>query len=416
MPKKAKELQALQLKRIAKRGHYAAGGVAGLLLQVSATGARSWILRVTIGSKRRDVGLGGYPDVSLAGARDAARAMREKIAAGVDPVVERMAAREANKAAQTAAKVRAITFAEAAKNYHADKVAVELRGKHVGDWLASLERHAFPIIGGIPVCDITVDHVKAVLLPIWKTKTETATRVRQRIETVIAAATPEDSVKKNPARWEKGSPLQKDLPKPTKIKQVEHHRALPWKAVPAFFSELRGMDGMGARALEFAIMAAARSGEVRGATWSEIDFEAALWTIPAARMKGKLPHTVPLTDSMVEILKNLPERADSEYLFPALRGGALSDVTLIAVCRRAGIDATPHGFRSSFKDWARERTSFTDEVSELALAHINSDKTRAAYARSEMIDLRRRMMDDWARFCRHGAPAGGDVVPIRGRA
>jgi len=235
------------------------------------------------------------------------------------------------------------------------------------------------------------------------------------MEVVISAATPEDSGRKNPARWERGSTLEKALPAPTKIKRVEHHRALPWETVPAFFKDLRGMAGTGARALEFAIMAAARSGEVRGATWSEIDFDRGLWTIPAGRMKGGKAHKVPLTAGMVEILKNLPERADSNYVFPAIRGGALSDVTLIAVCRRAGIDATPHGFRSSFKEWARRQKKHSDEVSELALGHVNDDKTRAAYARDGLLDLRRDMMTDWCDFLQRGAPGGG-VVPIRGRA
>tara|TARA_Y100000296_G_C5178782_1_gene261905 strand:+ start:742 stop:1470 length:729 start_codon:yes stop_codon:yes gene_type:complete len=237
----------------------------------------------------------------------------------------------------------------------------------------------------------------SVLEPIWKTKTETASRVRQRIEVVLTWAT----VSKyrsgdNPARW--AGNLKELLPTPSKIKIRGHHKALPWQDVPASIVDLENKEGTGARALEFLIGTAARSGEVRYATWDEINFETALWTIPSARMKARKTHRVPLTNNMIKLLKALPRQSNSNFIFTAPRGGALSDMSIAAVCKLAGIDATPNGFRSSFKDWARNCTRYSDEVSELALAHVSSDATRAAYTRDELLDLRRHLMNDWQAF------------------
>jgi integrase len=405
VPKKAKELTDLDVRRKAKQeGYWFVGGVAGLLLQVKASLAASWILRVVVGTKRREFGLGGYPDVTLKEAREKARGARALIEQGTDPRAEK----RARKAALQAQQAKALTFDEAAKLAHQNRSHEFSNTKHVDDWLSSLTRYASPIIGSMPVGDIETSHVIKVLEPIWTTKTETATRVRQRIESVLSWATVSEYRKgDNPAQW-KGR-LEHALPRPSKVKKVEHHAALPWKEVPAFMADLRKRDGMGARALEFAILTAARSGEVRLATWDEIDLKKRLWTVPAERMKARLEHRVALSLAAIKLLSKLPRFEGSPYVFPATRGGALSDMSISAVCRRMGVGAVPHGFRSSFKDWARSKTRYDDEVSELALAHVNSDKTRAAYARDELLPQRKALMSDWATFCAT-APKNADAT------
>jgi integrase len=405
MPKKAKELSATEVRRLNKPGLHAVGGVAGLLLQVTPTGATSWILRTMVGNKRRDIGLGGFPDVPLAQAREKARETKEQIKQGIDPVEQRKAARDALIAAQA----KALSFKEAAIQCHKARAAEFRNAKHARDWMSSLERYAFPAFGSLPVADVDLPHVLKALQPIWESRTETATRVRQRIEAVLAWAT----VSKyrsgdNPARW--SGNLDAVLPRPAKVSKVKHHRALPWQEIPGFMADLRKMDGMGARALEFAILTAARSGEVRLATWGEIDLGAKLWTISGERMKAGKPHKVPLSDDAMKLLKELPRMG--VHVFTAPRGGALSDMSISAVTRRMKVDAVPHGFRSSFKDWARSSTAYPDEVSELALAHVNSDATRAAYARDELLPKRTNLMRDWCRYINTPAKAG-EVVSIR---
>lgn len=407
MPRKAKELSAIQVKRLSKPGLHAVGGVAGLYLQVTDTGARSWVLRALVGGKRRSIGLGGYPDVPLADAREKARRARDQIAEGIDPVQARRDAR----AALAVARARDVpTFAKAAKERHKAK-AVEFRNdKHAAQWMSSLARHAFPVIGDLPVDAIDRSHILTLLQPIWQEKTETASRVRQRIEKVLDWATVAGYRSgENPARW--SGNLKEQLPAPAKLKKVKHHAALPFDQVPGFMGELRQREGTAARALEFLILTAARSGEVRFAKWDEIDLEAKVWTIPGERIKAGKRHTVPLSQDAIALLKSVPTRTDSSFIFPAPRGGALSDMSLSAVLKRMNVEAVPHGFRSSFKDWARSKTRYADEVSELALAHVNDDKTRAAYARDELLPQRFRMMRDWASYLR--ATEGGKVTPLR---
>ncbi len=296
-----------------------------------------------VGSKRREIGLGGFPDVTLVQARELAREMRSKVAAGIDPVEERLAAKKVLIERQH------LTFEDAGYRCFDAKKPEFSNAKHSTNWIGSLEKHAIPMIGSVAVHELNLPHILSVLEPIWKTKTETASRVRQRIEVVLTWAT----VSKyrsgdNPARW--AGNLKELLPTPSKIKVRGHHKALPWQEVPAFIIDLKNKEGTGARTLEFLIGTAARSGEVRNALWEEVDFEKALWTVPAERMKGRKTHRVPLTKNMVELLKSLPRQSDSGFIFTAPRGGALSDMSIAAVCKRAGIDATPHGFRSSFKD------------------------------------------------------------------
>lgn len=407
MPKKAPERSPLWVKRRTRKGMHAVGGVDGLYLHVKDSRARSWILRVKVGERRPDLGLGGYPDVTLEQARDRAREVRDQIRAGIDPVAARQAAQDALRAAQA----KRLTFDEAAKLAHGAKAPAFRNRKHADQWISTLVTYASPELGSMPVSDIELPHVIAVLQPLWTDKTETATRLRSRIEAVLAWATVNKyRTGDNPARW-KGN-LEHALPRPSKVKKVEHFAAIPWHGMGEFMVRLRSQKGIGARALEFAILTAARSGEVRFATWSEIDLKAKLWTIPAARMKAGKDHAVPLSDAAVALLKALPRHAGTRYVFTASRGRPVSDSTLSKVTRSMGVAAVPHGFRSSFKDWARSSTAFADEVSELALAHVATDATRAAYARDELLPQRKAMMSAWARHCAT-VPRKCNVVALR---
>lgn len=409
MPNKSKELTAIQVKRLTEPGFYSVGGATGLYFNVASGGSRSWILRATIGTKRRDMGLGGYPDISLAKARENAKDYRSQIRQGIDPIAER----KANKAALVSAQAKSITFKEAASRCHASKVREFRNEKHGKEWINTLERYAFPMIGSMLVADIGKSHIIQVLEPIWYEKTETATRVRQRMESVLTwASMSEFRSGENPARWKDN--LKGILANPTKIAKVTHHPALPWQQIGQFMSDLRGRKGIAPRALEFAILTAARSGEVRGMSWSEIDFTSKIWTVPADRIKAGRRHKVPLSEDAIRILEKASRFEGIDYVFPALRGGMLSDAALPAVMKRMDLSAVPHGFRSTFKDWARSNTAYADEVSELALAHVNNDATRAAYARDELLPKRQRLMRDWAKYCNQ-AKSSGKVLSIKGR-
>lgn len=410
MARKAKELSALEVNRLTKAGYHFVGGVSGLALQVSPSGARSWILRATVGTRRRDIGLGGFPDVTLAGAREAARTAREKIKNGIDPVEESKAKRSALAASQASA----LTFSDAAAKYIAAHESGWKNAKHAAQWSATLEAYAFPTIGKIRVSDIETAHVVSILESIWKTKTETASRLRGRIESVLDWATVRGFRKgENPARWR--GHLDKLLPARSKVQKVDHHAALPFGETGAFMVELAKVEGLGARALEFAILTAARSGEVRGATWSEIDLTAKVWTIPASRMKAEKEHRIPLSDTAVSLLEALPRIAGTDLVFPSAKNAQLSDMTLTAVLRRMNQPVTAHGFRSTFRDWAGETTAYPREVIEHALAHQLKDKAEASYARGTLFEKRRRLMNDWAKHC-GTVQTTASVTPIRGSA
>jgi len=424
MPKKAKELSAVEVKRITKQGVHAVGGVAGLLLQVTSTAAHSWILRAKVGSKRRDMGLGGYPDVTLAGARDKAREMREKIQQGIDPVEERKAAREALKEDQ---RTRLI-FDDAVVRYLTNKQHEFKNAKHFAQWGSTLKTYASPVVGNLPVSDINLNHIIQILEPIWLTKTETAKRLRGRIENVLSWATISGfRTGDNPARW-KGY-LDNVLPKPSKVTKVKHHPSLPAKHIYRFLSNLHKRDGAAAAALEFLILTATRSQDVRGATWSEVDLQECLWTIYEHRGKTGKEHRVPLTDGAIKFLKSLPRMAEDKYLFTAPRGGQLSDMSLSALVKRmhkADIEqggdgyidpkenrvAVPHGFRSTFRDWAAEDTNYPNIVVEMALAHSIGNKVEAAYRRGDLLEKRTWLMNDWIKYC-NTEHKKGDVVFIR---
>lgn len=394
MPKKARELSATAVRRLARPGLHPVGGVAGLALQVRDTGARSWILRATVGERRRDIGLGGFPDVPLAQARDRARDAREQIGRGIDPVGERQSARVALMSAQSTR----ITFDQAARRYVSSKSLEFKNHKHAKQWSATLKTYASPGIGTLPVADVELRHIVQILEPIWTTKTETASRLRGRIENVLAWATVSGFRHgDNPARW-KGH-LDAVLPKKSKVHTVKHHEAMPWADLPAFMVALRARtESTAARCLEFAILTATRSGEARLATWAEMDLKAAVWEIPGARMKAGRTHRVPLSPDAVKLLKALPKFKDSPYVFAAPRGGPLSDAALSALLDRMKVAAVPHGFRSTFRDWVSERTAFPRDVAEMALAHTIGDKVEAAYRRGELMAKRTRLMAQWATF------------------
>jgi integrase len=377
-----------------KPGLHFVGNPPGLALHVAATGARSWILRVRVSGKRRDMGLGSYPGVPLADARRRARELREQVAKGQDPLAERDAAKSAARAALETAK----TFRDCAEAYIEAHAGGWRNAKHSQQWRNTLEAYAYPKFGSLLVKDVALPHILAMLEPIWHTKTETASRVRGRVEKVLDWAKGRNYREgDNPAAW-KGN-LEAQLPRPEKVAKVEHHPAVPVMAMADFMSRLRACTGMGALALEFAILTAARSGEVRGATLEEIDREGRVWNVPGSRMKAGKDHRVPLSDAALAVLDKaaaVPRVGQSTLVFFAPRGGALSDMTLTAVMRRLDVAAVPHGFRSTFRDWAAECTDYPREVAEMALAHAIGDKVEAAYRRGDLFEKRRQMMADWS--------------------
>jgi integrase len=356
------------------------------------------------------MGLGGYPEVSLSKAREKARVAKELIEQGIDPIEQK----RANKAALTKNRM---TFKEAAYKTHEKKKTEFKNSKHAKQWISTLEKYAFPFIGSKQVSVIELPDVLQVLEPIWQKKTETATRVRQRIETVLIWA--EVSGYRsgdNPARWR--GHLSEVLPKPSKIKAVQNMPALPYKDMYSFMTELRKRPGLGARALELIVLTACRSGECRFATWDEFNFSEKVWVIPAEHMKGGREHRIPLTSDVIELLKNLPRFEGSNYIFPASKGGPLSDMTISGVCRRMQVSAVPHGFRSTFRTWASETTNFPHEVCEQALAHVVDNKTEAAYKRGTLFNKRRQLLEAWQAFINtKPAEEGAKVIKIsRGAA
>lgn len=394
---------------VAKRlpGYYADG--AGLYLQVAAsaargergveagTSARSWIFRFDLNQRRREMGLGPLSIVSLAEARSRAAECRKLLHEGKDPLALRQAS-QSQAETQALAAQPTQCFDECAAAYIEARRAGWRSAKHAIQWEQTLRQYAAPVVGKLPVSAVTIAHVKRILEPIWRTKTETAVRLRGRIESVLSWATV-DGYRSgdNPARWR--GHLDQLLPLPTKVSTPVHHAALPYVELPAFMVQLRGQQGLGARALEFAIPTATRSGEVRGAKWTEIDLEQKIWTIPGTRMKAGKEHRVPLSDAALEVLKTLAEKTDSNLVFASDRGGKLSDMTLLAVLRRMNLKVVPHGFRSTFRDWCAEQTDFTREVAEMSLAHAIGNKVEAAYRRGDLSEKRSELMHAWASYC-----------------
>jgi len=393
MPKVAQELTPLAVSKLTKPGTHAVGGVAGLALRVYPEGQRAWVLRTMVAGKRREFGLGGYPSVLLSSAKDRARATLDKIFSGLDPVEEKQRQRSALRAA----KAKAVSFSKVAEQYIAQHEAGWKNPKHAAQWVTTLSTYAFPVFGSVTVASVDTPLVLKVLEPIWTKKTETASRLRGRIEVILDYATAKGLRDgPNPARW-KGH-LALTLPARRKVAPVQHHAAIPVLEMPAFMSQLRDMDGVSARALEFLTLTTARSGEVRGMTWGEVDLINKLWTVPASRMKAKKEHRVSLSDAALLILESIKRVNGVNLVFPGIRGGALSDMSLTAVMRRMGLGAVPHGLRASFRNWSAEMTSYPNEVAEMALAHTVSSATEAAYRRGDLLEKRRPMMIDWADF------------------
>ena len=428
MPRVIEELSALDVKRLAHPGGKhntlsAVGGVPGLHLQITPSGGRSWILRATVGTLRRDIGLGGFPAVTLAQARDKAREARANIESGIDPVE----ARKSVKAALAAAQGRGLVFDAAVRKYLETKLEGFKNPKHRQQWENTLATYASTELGKMLVQDIATQDVLRVLRPIWSDKTETASRLRGRIEAVLSWATVSGHrAGDNPARW--AGNLKELLPAPSKVTNEEHHPAIAIDEAPRWFAALRSRDGMGARALEFLAMTGLRSGEVRGARWDEIDLQAGLWIVPAARMKMKVEHRVPLPATAIAMLEALPRLDSNPLVFPAARGGMLSDMTLSVVLRRmhegdiadqgpgyadraSKRPAVPHGLRSTFRDWVAERTNYPGDMAEVALAHKVGNAVEAAYRRGDMIEKRRAMMAAWVEFL-GGVKRSGKVVRI----
>jgi integrase len=403
--KQTERLSDLAVRRASKPGFYADGRQ--LYLQVSPTGTKSWLFRFARHGRERWMGLGPYPDVPLAEARQKAFDARRLLRDGVDPIEARRTARYAARLDEA----RGLTFKDCAERYIAAHEAGWRNAKHRAQWRSTLETYAFPVLGELSVAAIDTALVMKTLEPIWQAKPETAGRLRGRIEAVLDwAAARNYRTGDNPARWR--GHLDKLLPARRRLARVKHHAALPSRELPVFMNELRAQIGVSARALEFAILTAARTSEVIGATWGEIDRGAKVWTVPAERMKGGRPHRVPLCERALEILDSSPHEGDHVF------GGArvrkpLSQMALLMTLRRMGrARLTVHGFRSTFRDWAAESTSFPREVAEAALAHAIPDKVEAAYRRGDLFERRRQLMQAWSRYCASGAGAGA-VVPIR---
>jgi integrase len=386
-------------------------------------GGRFWLYRYTCDGRMREMGLGtalGTGAVSLKDARAKAAELHKLVKAGVDPLARREAEAEAEKAATQAAAARAKTFREVTTLYLAAHEAGWRNTKHRAQWQATLDAYAMPHMGDLPVAEVDTAHVMAALEPIWHAKAETASRVRGRIEAVIDYAKARGwRSGENPARWR--GHVANMLPNRSKVQPVEHHAALPWRDIGAFMAELRAEAGLGARALEFAILTAARTGEVLGAKWTEIDMQEAVWTVPGERMKANREHRVPLSEAALAVLRGvLPLRnvEAGDWVFPGAKAGRpLSGMAMLMLLRRMQRgDLTAHGFRSALRDWTAETTGYSREVAEAALAHTLGDRVEAAYRRGDLFQKRRRLMQDWATFCGRQAAPSESVTPIRAAA
>jgi integrase len=387
------KLSALKIKRLSTPGYFGDGG--GLYLQVGRTGSKSWIFRYARTGREREMGLGSLNAVGLTEARDKARQLRLCLASGGDP----MEMRSEELARRHAHQARNLDFDACAAQYISAHEAGWRNQKHRQQWENTLRVHASPHIGQVHVRRIDAAMIMKVLEPIWRTKTETASRLRERIERVLAWATVRGYREgENPARWK--DHLDQMLPEPSKVKKVKHYSALPISQLAEFLSVLREQKGVAARAMEFTILTASRTGEVLGAVWSEIDLGEAAWNIPGERMKANRPHRVPLSPQALKVVE-AQRGADPCYVFPGSTGKKpLSNMAMLTLLKRMKRqDITVHGFRSTFRDWAAEQTDFPREVVELALAHAVGSAVENAYRRTDLFDRRRQLMEAWAMFC-----------------
>lgn len=416
MPKIAKQLSDLQVRRINRVGWHAVGGVAGLLLQVRKPAKeggqtpKSWILRVKVGNDRQVIGLGPYPQVSLASAREQAAKLVLEARQGVNLKAKKRAQRSALISAASKNK----TFRECAEAYMEAHSSDYTNEKHRKQWSSTLVTYAYPIIGNMLVADIAMRDVRNVLEQetaidkettgkLWYVKTETAKRLLGRIKTVLDYATVNEYRSgTNPAQWT--GHLSTQLPSPRKLQKKEHHPAVPYQQMGDFMTNLRKLDSISAKALEFLILTAVRSGSVRQAEWSEIDLEKALWIIPAEHTKARQEHRVPLQPQAIQLLKSLPAMAGTNVVFPSPQGKTLSDMAISQLMRgmrergELTVEAVPHGFRSTFRDWAAEQTAYPDEIRKAASGHTVGDAVKEAYQRTDLLDKRRNLMNEWARY------------------
>ncbi|MBA2660089.1 MAG: integrase arm-type DNA-binding domain-containing protein [Nitrosospira sp.] len=393
------KLTDLSVRKLGKPGVHRIG--AGLYIRVTDGGSKHWIHRFTLSGKAHWMGLGPYPEITLQEAQEGATAARKKRHAGVNPITARVAEN---------AKAKNLTFQECADQYIASHRSGWKNPKHIDQWTNTIATYCGPIMGSLPVNEIDVGLVMRVLDPIWTTKAETASRLRGRIESILDWATVRGYREgDNPARW-KGQ-LDHLLPNASRVKRITHHAALGYTQMAEFMGVLRQQAGNGAKALEYAILTACRSGEVRFATWEEVNLKDKVWVIPAERMKAGKEHRIPLSDSAIAVLKQMDQ--SRQLIFPGRdEGKPLSDMSLTAVLRRMDRgDLTAHGFRSTFRDWASESTAYPQHVAEMALAHSIGSKVEAAYRRGDLFTKRTRMMEDWARFCNQ--TQSGAVVPLK---
>jgi integrase len=383
---------------------YADGG--GLYLQVTGVGARCWIYRYTLNGRSREMGLGSLNAVTLSEARARAAEARRLKSAGIDPI----GARDGQRAAERAEAARQITFRDAAEAYIKAHKAGWRNAKHGNQWRNTLAAYAYPVIGALPVQKIDTGLVVRVLEPIWATKTETASRVRQRIEAVLDSATARGYRDgENPARWR--GHLDSLLPARAKVRRVKHHAALPYAELGAFMAELRERTGLAARAMQLLILTATRTTECIAARWSEIDLDNKIWAIPAERIKAGREHRIPLSLAAVTLLRQLAKTKVSEFVFPGRPGKPLSHGVLRVLLKRMNrSDLTTHGFRSTFRDWAAEQTNYPREVAEMALSHAIGDKVEAAYRRGDLFAKRHRLMEEWSKHCATNRRVGTIVL------
>jgi integrase len=408
MAQSIKRLSHRKVEAEVKRGFLADGG--GLYLQVSKFDTKSWVFRFTIKKRSREMGLGPLRTVSLAEARDEALKCRKLLREGIDPIEQRKFIRGQAQAEA----VKAMTFRACAEQYISSQSAGWKNVKHASQWTSTMETYVYPVFGNLPVQAVDTGLVMKVIEPIWTTKTETAGRVRGRIENILDWA----RVRKyregeNPARW-KGH-LDMLLPARSKVRKVKHHPALPYNKIGDFMESLRNKKGISPRGLEFLILTAARTSEAIGAKWDEIDFDKAVWVIAADRMKAGKEHRVPLSSAALKVLSGLKEVVQNDFILPGMgRNTSLSNMAFRELLKGMDPnDITVHGFRSSFRDWAAECTAYPHEVAEMALSHSVGNKVEAAYRRGDMFDKRRKIMDDWASFCSTKLEDSNNVVPIR---
>lgn len=391
--RRANRLNSVAVNAKKDPGYYPDGN--GLYLQVAASGSKSWVLRFSLNKRAREMGLGSIVDRTLAEAREQARKYRQQLAEGIDPIEVRKAQRQANLLATMARK----TFKECALEYHKLHASGWKNPKHADQWINTLTAYAFPVFGDRDVTSVSKGEILQALEPIWETKTETASRVKQRIRAVLDWAAARDyRAGHDPHLWDQ---VDRSLPKAKAIKKVTHFAACPYVSVRTLLRTIRNSASTETvkDAFEFTVLTAVRSGEARAARWEEIDFGGRRWIIPAERMKAKREHRIPLSRPALEILERRRQLAgESSLIFASDRQKPLSDMVFTMLLRREGFDYTMHGFRSTFRDWSAEQTAFPREVCEAALAHTNKDATEAAYFRSDLFEKRRELMEAWAAY------------------